>query len=115
MVEVKQRGERVIQRDVLAQRHRLNERQGKALGHLMQNEKLTIQDFEALCPDVNRRSLLRDLKLMVDKELLRSEGATSRLVYKIAIDPDIKERYLHEFPKIDLLYYYFFDSLLTGV
>jgi Fic family protein len=81
MVEVKQRGERVIQRDVLVQRHRLNERQGKVLAHLMQHERLTIQDFEALCPDVNRRSLQRDLKLMVDKELLRSEGATSRLVY----------------------------------
>ena len=37
------------------------------------------------------------------------------LVCKVAIDPDIKERYLHEFPKIDLLYYYFFNSLLTGV
>ena len=81
MVEVKQRGERVIQRDVLVQRHRLNERQSKALAHLMQHGRLTIRDLEVLCPDVNRRSLQRDLKLMVDKELLRSEGATCRLGY----------------------------------
>jgi Fic family protein len=81
MVEVKQRGERVIQRDVLVQRHRFNERQGKALAYLMQHERLTIQDFEALCPDVNRRSLQRDLKLLVAKELPRAEGATNRPVY----------------------------------
>ena len=85
MVEVKQRGERAIQRDVLVQRHRLNERQGRALAHLIRHEKLTIQDFEALCPDVNRRSLQRDLKLMVEKELLVALGATNRLVYVMKV------------------------------
>ena len=81
MIEVKERGEQVIRRDVLVQKHSLNERQSKALGYLLQNDKLTIQDFENICPDVNRRSLQRDLKGMLDKELVSTEGATNQLVY----------------------------------
>ncbi len=75
MIGVKERGEQVIKRDVLVQKHSLNERQGKALGYLLQNGKLTIQDFENICPDVNRRSLQRDLKGMLDKKLLMEIGA----------------------------------------
>jgi HEPN domain-containing protein len=37
---------------------------------------LTIQDYEALCPEVNRRTLQRDLKAMLDKGILMSRGAT---------------------------------------
>jgi hypothetical protein len=62
--------------------HGLNERQAKALGHLIQHGKLTIQDFEMLCPNVNRRSLQRDLKGMIDKKLITSAGATNHLVHR---------------------------------
>lgn len=75
MIEVKERGEQVIRRDVLIQKHGLNERQGKAIGFLLQNGKLTIQEFESICPDVNRRSLQRDLKGLLDKKLLLEIGA----------------------------------------
>jgi Fic family protein len=83
MVEVKERGEQVIRRDVLIQKHSLNERQGMALGFLLDNRKLTIQDFEKLCPDVNRRSLQRDLKAMMDKHIISSEGATHQQEYRL--------------------------------
>ncbi len=75
MIEVRERGEQVIRRDVLVKQHGLNERQGKALGYLLQHGELTIQDFEALCPTVNRRSLQRDLKGMLDKNLIVEVGA----------------------------------------
>jgi Fic family protein len=75
MIEVRERSEQVIRRDVLVKQHGLNERQGKALGYLLQHGKLTIQDFEALCPIVNRRSLQRDLKRMLDKNLIVEVGA----------------------------------------
>jgi hypothetical protein len=81
---VRERGEQVIRRDVLVKQHGLNERQAKARGHLIQHGKLTIQDFEALCPSVNRRSLQRDLKGMLDKNLITVEGATNQLVYRLA-------------------------------
>lgn len=67
------------------QKHALNERQGKALGFLLEHKKLTIQDFEGLCPDVNRRSLQRDLKGMLDMELVTSEGVTNQLVYVLRV------------------------------
>jgi Fic family protein len=81
MIEVRERGEQVIRRDVLVQQHALNERQAKALGHLIRYGKLTIQEFEALCPAINRRSLQRDLKEMLDRNLIKGEGATNQLVY----------------------------------
>jgi len=83
MVEVRERSEQVIRRDVLVKQHGLNERQGKALGYLLQHGKLSIQDFGALCPSVNRRSLQRDLKGMLDKNLITAVGATNQLVYRL--------------------------------
>ena len=85
MVEVKERGEQVIRRDVLTQKYNLNMRQTKAIEYLLQYGRLTIQDYEMLCPEVNRRSLQRDLKILIEKELLSAEGATNQLVYLLRI------------------------------
>ncbi len=85
MVEVKDRGEQVIRRDVLVQKHSLNDRQGKAIEFLLAHGKLTIQDYEKLCPKVNRRSLQRDLKGMQDKDLVTTEGATNQLAYVLRV------------------------------
>jgi Fic/DOC family protein/BNR repeat protein len=81
--EVRKRGERVIRRDVLARQQHLSDRQAKALGYVLEHGNLRIQDYETLCPGVGRRSLQRDLKVMLDKELLVAVGATNRLVYRI--------------------------------
>jgi len=83
LAEVRERGEWAIRRDVLVKEHGLSERQVKALGYVMEHGSLTIQDYEALCPGVNRRSLQRDLKDLVEKGLLVAEGATNRLRYKL--------------------------------
>jgi Fic family protein len=72
--EVKARGERAIRRDVLARQHGLSDRQALALGRVLDEGRLTIQELEALCPGVNRRTLQRDLKSMVDKGLLSERG-----------------------------------------
>lgn len=81
--EVMQRGEQAIRRDVLIREHGLSERQGMALGHVLEHGSLTIQEYEALCPDVKRRTLQRDLKAMIEMELFISEGATNKLVYRL--------------------------------
>jgi Fic family protein len=83
LAEVRERGEQAIRRDVLAKEYKLSDRQGKALGHILEHDRLTIQDYERLCPEINRRSLQRDLKAMVDIGLLISEGATNKLVYRM--------------------------------
>jgi Fic family protein len=76
LAEIRKRGEQAIRRDVLIKEHRLSDRQAKALGHILEHGSLTIQDFEHLFPEVNRRSLQRDLKAMIEKEVL-IEKATS--------------------------------------
>ncbi len=72
--EVKAHGERAIRLDVLAREHRLSDRQALALGQVMERGRLTIREFEALFPQVNRRTLQRDLKAMVDKGLFVEHG-----------------------------------------
>ncbi len=42
---------------------------------------MTIRDFERLCPEVNRRTLQRDLKEMVDGGLISASGGTHNLAY----------------------------------
>ncbi|MBI5406943.1 MAG: hypothetical protein HZA18_04525 [Nitrospirae bacterium] len=83
IAEVRERGEQAIRRDLLVQEHRLSDRQAKALGLILEHGSLTIQDFEHLYPEVNRRSLQRDLEAMVDMGLFVSKGATNKLVYRM--------------------------------
>ena len=85
MKEVQERGERVIRRDILAQKLKLSERQRKALGYSLENGGLTIREFEGLCPDVSRSTLQRELRSMVEKGLLSPEGATNRLFYRLKV------------------------------
>jgi Fic family protein len=82
MEEVKARGTAAIRRDLLVREHRLNERQGRAIEFLMGSPQMAIADFEALCPDVSRRSLQRDLAALEAKGLIWHEGETNQLVYK---------------------------------
>jgi len=82
--EIGERGEQAIRRDALVKEHGLSKRQGKAVGHILERGSLTIQDFERLCPDVNRRSLQRDLKKMVDAGLIVTQGETRLLLYRLA-------------------------------
>ena len=84
LAEVRERGEQAIRKDVLVKEHRLSDRQAKALGHILEHGSLTIKDFEGLCPKVNRRSLQRDLKAMVDRGLVITEGETHHLLYRLA-------------------------------
>lgn len=74
MIEVKERGEQVIRRDILVKKHGLNERQGKAVDFLLAHGRLTIKDYEGICPEVNRRSLQRDLKVFLEKGLIKETG-----------------------------------------
>ena len=68
--EVKVRGQRAIRRDVLVRQHALSDRQAAALGQVIEQEHLAIQDYERLCPGTNRRTLQRDLKSFLEKGLL---------------------------------------------
>jgi Fic family protein len=84
LAEVKDRGEQAIRKDVIAKQHNLSDRQALAIFHILEHGSLTIQDYERLCPEVNRRTLQRDLKGMVDRGLIVTEGETHHLLYRLA-------------------------------
>jgi Fic family protein len=56
LAEVRERAEQAIRRDVLVKAFGLSERQDMALGFVLENGSLTIQDYEVICPEVNRRA-----------------------------------------------------------
>jgi Fic family protein len=83
MQEVAKRGERAIRADVLTREKQLNERQGKALRFMQEHEAMGIHDYAKLCRGVNRKTLQRDMKDMIDKGLVVVEGKTRNLMYRV--------------------------------
>ena len=83
LTEVRERGEEAIRRDVIVNKHNLSERQSKAISYIQEHGSLTIQEFERINSGINRRSLQRDLKDLVEKGLLISEGATNKMFYRM--------------------------------
>jgi AcrR family transcriptional regulator len=65
------------------QQHNLNSRQQVALAHVLNHGSLTIQVFESLFPKRSRRTLQRDLKRLINQGILRSEGDTNQLTYRL--------------------------------
>ena len=84
LAEVKRRGELAIQQDILARRHDLTDRQVLALRHVLESGRVTINEFEHLCPGIQRRTLQRDLRGLMEKGLLLRRGSTNRLEYVLA-------------------------------
>jgi Fic family protein len=75
--EVKARGASVIRADVQAQAHGLGVRQAAVLAAIHEAQMLSLGELEPLFPDVSRRSLQRDLKLLLDKGLIQEMGAAA--------------------------------------
>jgi Fic family protein len=85
MYEVTERGKRAIRRDVIAREYALNRRQVLAVGHLLEKEELRIEELERLCPGVNRRTLQRDLRNLVQQGVIQSIGAARSVRYYLKI------------------------------
>ncbi len=75
--EVKESGTRAIKLDLLAKQHKLNDRQQAAMEYLLDRRRLTIAEYETLCPQTNRRTLQRDLKEMLELGLVEEIGSGS--------------------------------------
>jgi predicted transcriptional regulator len=83
MKEVIARGRVAIRRDVIGREHGLNPRQVLAVGHLLENPELRIEEMESLCPKVHRRTLQRDLQDLVEKGVVKSTGAARAVRYRL--------------------------------
>ena len=83
MDETKERGKKAIRAEIVVQRHDLNPRQARALHFLLEHDRMHIRDLEARCPNVNRRTLQRDLQKMEDLGLLVRTGAARQVLYTL--------------------------------
>ncbi len=81
--EVTERGKRAMKADLIAQQHQLNERQLKALRYLLDHDGMHIGQFEAMSPEVNKRTLQRDLRQMEALGLIVKRGAARQSFYSL--------------------------------
>jgi Fic family protein len=77
MDEVKARGTAIIRADLLAQAHGLGARRSAVLAAILEAGELALAGLEPLFPDITRRSLQRDLRLLLDKGLIREAPGAS--------------------------------------
>jgi DNA-binding HxlR family transcriptional regulator len=69
----------------MAKQHLLSDRQKLAIEYIAKHGGISIQQFEGICPDVTRRTLQRELKELIDKNILITTGATSNLIYEMQV------------------------------
>lgn len=81
--EIKSLGKQAIKQDVMIKKHHLSKRQKLAIEYIFKHGSITIQHFESICPDVTRRTLQRELKELVQKNILITSGATTNLIYEM--------------------------------
>lgn len=81
MQEIRHRGENVIKLDILRLNHDLNDRQIKALEHIIEHGQINMQELSVLSPNVNKRTLQREMKVLIEKSIVESQGATNKLIY----------------------------------
>lgn len=81
MRETVERGKNAMRADLVVKEHALNARQSVALDFLLDHDEMHIRDLEALCPNVNRRTLQRDLQKLEDLGLIDRKGAARQSLY----------------------------------
>lgn len=83
MEEIKSRGERVIRCDLLVREHGLNERQARVVELLAGAESLGIENIQTALPRAPRRTLQRDLQVLVEKGIAVAQGAARARRYRL--------------------------------
>jgi Fic family protein len=84
MHEIQLKGSQAMKLDALVLQYKLSERQKQALERLLTSETdFTIQEYESLCPEINRRSLQRDLSDLIEKGIITQEGIKKAARYRL--------------------------------
>ena len=85
MREIQLKGTYAMKLDVLVLKYKLSERQKQVLENLLERkEDFTIKDYVLLCPEVNRRSLQRDLSNLIEKGLILQKGIKKAARYQLS-------------------------------
>lgn len=84
MHKIQFRGSQAIKLDILVLEHKLSRRQKQALESLMaSHEDFNIQQYESICPGINRRSLQRDLADLIEKGIVIQDGIKKAARYRL--------------------------------
>ena len=75
----------------MASLHQLNPRQSLILDYVTNYSEITIKNCESMFPDISRRTLQRDLKLLNDQRLLLLRGHTDQRHYYL--NPEVDKTY----------------------
>ena len=87
MHEIQLKGTHAMKLDILVAKYKLSKRQKQLLQQLLEtNEDFTIQQYESFYPDINRRTLQRDLSDLVEKKLIYQMGEKKATYYRINLD-----------------------------
>jgi Fic family protein len=81
MKEIRSKGELVIKTDLFVKKYDLSDRQRVAVNYLLKNKSMSIKEYAIVCPKINRRTLQRELKELIEKGIIRTKGATNKLRY----------------------------------
>ncbi len=60
----------------------LNQRQIKLALYIKENKSANLSSLEGIMPDVSRKTLYRDLRELVDKNVLKATGAKKLRIYE---------------------------------
>lgn len=83
--ELQNKSAAIVKYESLVQNNKLSKHQNIAIGYIIENGWINIQNYEDLCPDVNKRTLQRELKELIEKNILHVEGATNNRLYKLKL------------------------------
>ena len=81
MQEMVERGKGAMRNDLIVKQYELKERQAKVLKFFLENDVMYMRDMEVLCPEVNRRTLQRDLRQMEALGIIRRKGVARKSYY----------------------------------
>jgi len=85
LAEVVSHGRNAIRSDLIARDLNLNPRQALAVEYLLGHPDMHIEHLERLSPGVNRRTLQRDLRGLIERGVLESTGAARAVTYRLRI------------------------------
>ena len=88
MLEVKNKGEMVIKKDILLDRalkFGLGKRQLRGIKFLIRQGQMQPAEYMKINPDITHRTAQRDIKELLEKEFIIRKGATNKLVYFLKI------------------------------
>lgn len=84
MAEIQHVGENTIKTDVVALEHNLSNRQKLMMEFLLENGRFNIEDLSALHPEVNKRTLQRDVSRLAENNLIVKVGRGRGVFYLLS-------------------------------